>query len=407
MKIKSLFVAVMLMAGVVVAPASYAIEKPVIESFTFTPSDIDILSVNTNVEFTVVVAHPNGIENLTSTLNLTNSLKNTLSVLLKRTDSPVNLSLAKVTYKGQLTIPRDLTPGSYVPSISSFKNNSSAGYQFETGVVQAPAIRGLIGAENSILVRSGGYLDFAYSTFVGPTFDNLTGLDFTNKTKYNSAAIPILRVGETFIPEDFYEKKVSTLAIKVSTSTPTTCSSDGTSLKFLQEGACTYTVFTERTKDYAEKKSSQVVNILAARIKPTLIIEKVANQTVTSFPKTIELPRVFTAAIGYVMPSNATPEVCYADGFFVRLITAGTCSVKYQTTSTSTYSASDVYTLSFDVTREGQSVVVPTPVSSPTATPTATAKPVVKKTISCVKGKKTVTRTGTSPKCPKGYKLKK
>ena len=407
MKIRSMCVAVLLMAGVLVAPPSYAIEKPLIESFTFTPSEIDILSVNTNVEFTVVVSHPNGIENLTSTLNLTNGLKNTLSVLLKRVESPVNLSLTKVTYKGLLTIPRDLTPGSYVPSISSFKNNSSAGYQFETGVIEAPSIRGLIGAENSLLVRSGGYLDFAYSTFIGPTFDNPTGLDFVNKTKYNAATVPILRVGETFIPEDFYEKKVATLALKVTSSTPTICSSDGTNLKFLLEGACTYTVFTERTKDYAEKKSAQVVSILAARIKPALIIDKVANQTVTNFPKTIELPRVFTAAIGYVMPTNATPAVCYADGFFVRLITAGTCSVKYQTTSTSTYSASDVYTLSFDIAKEGQPVIVPTPVVTPTPVATPTAKPLVKKTITCVKGKKTIKKTAVSPKCPSGYKLKK
>jgi hypothetical protein len=32
---------------------------------------------------------------------------------------------------------------------------------------------------------------------------------------------------------------------------------------------------------------------------------------------------------------------------------------------------------------------------------------VVKKTISCVKGKKTIKKTGTNPKCPSGYKLKK
>jgi hypothetical protein len=42
-----------------------------------------------------------------------------------------------------------------------------------------------------------------------------------------------------------------------------------------------------------------------------------------------------------------------------------------------------------------------------TPTPTPTAKPVVKRTISCVKGTKTIKRTAVSPKCPKGYKLKK
>jgi hypothetical protein len=405
MKIKSLFVAVLLMAGIVVAPAAQAIEKPVIESFTFTPSEVEISNANTNVEFTVVVSHPGGIDNLTSTLKLTNGLKNTLSLLLKRADTPINLSLTKVTFKGLLTIPRDLTPGSYVPTISSFKNNASAGYQFETGDLEGPTFRSLKGAENSLLVRSNGFLDFGYQTFVGPTFDNAAGLDFDNKIKYNAATVPILRVGETFIPDDFYEKKIASLPLKISSSTLSVCSSDGLKLKFLAEGACTYSVFTERTKDYAEKKSTQVVSILSSRIKPSLIIDKVADQTVTTLPKTIELPRVFTAAIGYVMPTNATPEVCYADGFFVRLIMVGTCSVKYQTTATTTYVASDAYTLSFNINKEGQPVVVPTPVATPT--PTATPKPVIKKTISCVKGTKTIKKTAISPKCPAGYKVKK
>jgi hypothetical protein len=31
---------------------------------------------------------------------------------------------------------------------------------------------------------------------------------------------------------------------------------------------------------------------------------------------------------------------------------------------------------------------------------------VVKKTITCIKGTKTIKRTAVSPKCPKGYKVK-
>ena len=65
--------------------------------------------------------------------------------------------------------------------------------------------------------------------------------------------------------------------------------------------------------------------------------------------------------------------------------------------------ASDVFVQSFKVTKEGEVEVTPTPV----VTPTPTAKPVVKRTISCVKGTKTVKKTAVSPKCPKGYKLKK
>ena len=47
-------------------------------------------------------------------------------------------------------------------------------------------------------------------------------------------------------------------------------------------------------------------------------------------------------------------------------------------------------------------------VAIPTPTPSAVAKPVAKKsvTISCVKGKTTKKVSGTSPKCPTGYKKK-
>jgi Concanavalin A-like lectin/glucanases superfamily/IPT/TIG domain/Putative Ig domain len=54
-----------------------------------------------------------------------------------------------------------------------------------------------------------------------------------------------------------------------------------------------------------------------------------------------------------------------------------------------------------------------TPVPTPTATPkpsvspTPSPKPVLKKTITCVKGKVSKKVTGTNPKCPKGYTLKK
>ena len=89
----------------------------------------------------------------------------------------------------------------------------------------------------------------------------------------------------------------------------------------------------------------------------------------------------------------------------MKLIAGGTCKITYQTAATSTYLASDLYTVSFEVLKDGKPVVVPTPEPTPTATPTA--KPVVKKTISCVKGTKTIKKTAISPKCPAGYKLKK
>jgi hypothetical protein len=49
----------------------------------------------------------------------------------------------------------------------------------------------------------------------------------------------------------------------------------------------------------------------------------------------------------------------------------------------------------------------PTPSTTATPTPTATLKPApLQKTIVCVKGKVTKKVTGTTPKCPTGYKKK-
>jgi hypothetical protein len=75
MKIKSLFVAVLLMGGVLVAPAQAATENPVVNSFTFSPQEIDLQAANTNVTFELVVSHPSGIENITVGVSATNGEK--------------------------------------------------------------------------------------------------------------------------------------------------------------------------------------------------------------------------------------------------------------------------------------------------------------------------------------------
>jgi hypothetical protein len=138
-----------------------------------------------------------------------------------------------------------------------------------------------------------------------------------------------------------------------------------------------------------------------------LFISKVADQDVKDLGKSITISEVYSAAEGYILPKSITPAVCVASGFTVKLIAGGICSLTYQTANTPTYLASDLYTQSFEILKDGKPVVVPTPEPTPTATPTPTPKPVVKKTISCVKGTKTIKKTAISPKCPAGYKVKK
>ena len=50
MKIKSALVAILLMIGLSPGVAQ-ANERPVVESFSFTPNDLDLISANTNVVF--------------------------------------------------------------------------------------------------------------------------------------------------------------------------------------------------------------------------------------------------------------------------------------------------------------------------------------------------------------------
>jgi hypothetical protein len=231
------------------------------------------------------------------------------------------------------------------------------------------------------------------------------GLSYDDSIKYSPVNSPILKVNEKYKATDYFEPKVAALALQISSSTPKVCASDGSQLTFLAEGNCTYTVFTPKTKDYAELKKVVSITITQARVKPVLVVEKIANQTGADLPKSVELPKVYDANATWVMAESKTPLVCQSSAFYVRIVASGTCTLTYQSAATKLFLASDVYTQTFEITGGTPPVAVPTPTATPTPVPTATA--VVKKTISCVKGKKTVTRTGSAPKCPKGYKLKK
>jgi len=404
MKIKSIIVATMLIvSGLAIAPAN-ATEKPTVESFTFSPQEIDTVSVNTSATFEIVVSHPNGILETSTLLSLKSNRGDSLAVYLNRTDP--NPAATKVTFKGVLVVPREVNPGVYTFSVPGFKNNSSAGYQYETGTIVGGKVRTIIGAETALIIRSGGELNFDYATFVGPTHDQLAGITYQNSLKYNSSIVPLWRVGESYDPNRYFELRVPSLTLAVKTLTPAVCSTDGKTLAFIKEGTCSFDVYTPKTKDYNARVISQSATIESARFKPTLIVDKFANQDVKDLGKSIELARVYGPTGGLVLPESITPVTCFVTGFYVKLVTGGTCKLTYQFPETTNFLASDIYTLSFEILKDGQPIVIPTPM--PTAVPsTPTVKPIVKRTITCTKGTKSVKRTGTAPKCPKGYKLKK
>ena len=468
MKIKSAVVAIALGVSLLWAPTSSANQKPIIESFTFTPNDIDLLNSQATVVIELVVSHPSGISNTSTMATLTSLRNDSLVTYLTRTDSPVNSALTKVTFKGSLVVPRDIATGVYNFSIAAVKNNSSAGYQYETDALDQKKVRNIVGAEYGLLIRSGGDLNLSYDTFVGPAYDNTLGISYNDFAKYNSVAAPIWKVGETFTPGKYYELRVPSLSLGISSSTPLVCSSDGKELKLLKEGICTFIVSIAKTKDYLAKVSNQSITITASRIKPELIMEKIANQTAKDLPKSIEIFRVYGAAEGYIFPKSATPEVCFPTGFFIKIISGGTCTITYQSGETATYLASDLYKVSFDIARDSQTIsftlpstanvsgkslslaatassgaavtyattsdgicsitgstlnlltagncsVTATQAGTSTLTPISSTATVMltgavvtdKKSINCVKGKSTKKVSGTNPKCPKGYKLKK
>ena len=468
MKFKAIIVTAVLAASTIWIPLATASEKPVVESFTFTPNEIDLASTNTLINIELIVSHPSGIENTSVLATFTSSRNDTLATLLTRTDSPVNTALSKVTFKGSISIPRLINTGVYVLTVANVKNNSSAGYQFETGIVEAKKVRTLLGAESGLLVRNNGDLNLVYDTFVGPSYDTTLGIAFNDLNTYKPSNTPIWKVGETYTPSKYYELRATSLALEVKSSTPTVCSSNGKEISLIKEGTCSFTILTPKTKDYAEKISNQSATITAARVKPILNIEKIANQTSKDLPKTIEIFRVYSPAEGYVLPQSITPESCIANGFFIRLISGGTCTLTFQTAATSSYLASDLYKSTFEITRDSQTITfapsAAANVSSKSITLTASASGggvitysttsagicsvtgstlnllkagncsvtatqagtailapasatasitlsgtavAAKKTITCVKGKTTKKVTGTNPKCPTGYKLKK
>jgi hypothetical protein len=357
--------------------------------------------------------------------------------------------------------------------VAEVNNNLTAGYEYGTGVITPKKLRDLVGAEYSILIRNNGDLNLGYETFVGPTHNTRLSISYNNPNVYNNDNPPIWKVGETYLPSKYYEIRVPSLLLVVSSSTPTICSTDGKELKLIAIGNCTFKVSTTKTKDYAANESVQVVAITTARSKPDLVMSVITNQTAKSLPKTIEIFRVFSPTGVYVLPQAITPTVCIASGFYVQIVGGGTCTLTYQSEANTSYLASDLYKVSFEVVRDpqtitfapitkvdiatkslslvasassgstvtfstsssdncsisgstlnllksGNCVITASQAGTPTLAPISatativltgtvvTPKPVItKKTIVCIKGKSTKKISGTNPKCPKGYKLKK
>jgi hypothetical protein len=363
-KIIKIILSIGLLLGLAQPVYADAPTKPTVVSFTMIPDTVDISTPNTVVTFNLVVTNPMGISTTQTQATLSDGGNYSLVTSLVRTDSPVKNSLTTVTFQGTLKIPSSFPSGAYFATakpISALTSDGSVG--FPTDLLYATSTSKVVGAEDALLVRKSGDLNYNYSTFHGPAYDKTLGLNFINQ-KYSLASSPLWRVGESFNPNDYYELTIPTLSLKVKANTPTFCTSDGTTLKFIAIGACSFTVYTDKTLDYMYQKSDQVVSVTAARSKPAYAVGSIATQSSTTLPLSIQGPFIY-GPLGLVTPVAATPTVCYASGTYITIISGGTCTVNYSSPATSDYAASDLYPLTFQITRTAQSVSFTAPTSAP------------------------------------------
>ncbi len=466
MQIKLLTLVGILILATCNLPIASANEKPKIESFNFSPIEIDLQSGTNKVDFELVVSHPFGIENITTFVTLTGSQNNKLGTILSRTNSEA--AAQNVKFIGSIVLAQNLLSDVYKIKVDPVKNNTSAGYQYFSDSIESVKIRNLVGGESGLIVRSGGELNLNYPTIVGPSYDTSAIKSFIDPAKFSVSQQPIWKVGEVFNPNTYFEVQVPSLKLEINSFTPNICIETRNELKLLNEGLCNFKVFTSKTNDYLPTSIQQSVNITSARVKPQLQVSTIPPMDSKILPLNISIPPVYSLVDGYIQPINSTPSVCIASTFFVRVLSGGKCEFSYQSTANSMYLASDEYKVSFEITRDRQTISFTPPATanlsaktlalsatassggvityqttsagicsitgstlnllkggncSITATQagSATLAPIsaiatvmitgsvapTKKTITCVKGNKTKKVSGTNPKCPKGYKVKR
>ena len=336
--------------------------QPVVISFTATPENIDIASGVTNVTFDLVVSNSIGIASAQTLLTLTNGGVNSLVVPLIRTDLPINYSLQTVKFQGTAnvaTLPQGVYFATAAP-ITSLNSNGTSGFQTDTLNLTSGST--IIGAKNALLIRNNGDLDFSYATFKGPAYNQTLGIQFSSP-QYNYVSAPIWKVGETFNPNEYYEMTVQSLPLKIKTNTPSVCSSDGSKLTLIATGACSFTVYTDKTNVYRYYKDDQTVSITTARVKPSYFISTIPTQSSVTLPLSIPGPYVM-GPTGLVSPVSLTPSVCFGAGFYINITSGGTCTLTYSTAGTAIYLPSDLYTLTFQITRTAQTVAFTAPATA-------------------------------------------
>ena len=356
------FLSLQLLIGFIRPVSADTFSMPTLVSFTMSPNSIELASPNTLVTFDLTINNPTGISNTQTIATLSNSGNFSLTTSLTRTDVPIDPTLQTVKFHGTLLLPSNIPAGIYTATAAPITGlNANGTFGYPTSKLNATTTTSLIGALNSLLVRVNGNLNYSYPTFTGPTFNNVAGSNFTNPA-YNNVQAPIWKVGEIFDPTYYYQLNVPTLALKIKSNTPSICTSNGKTLIPVSVGSCSYTVYTDQTLDYQYNHDEEVVLITAARIKPVYSVGTIPTQSSASLPLTIAGPTVFTTS-GIVLPVSATPSICFASGTFITIVSGGICTINYSTPASTSFLASDVFPLTFQITRSSQSIAFTTPTS--------------------------------------------
>jgi hypothetical protein len=337
---------------------------------------------------------------------------------------------------------------------------------WESDIFKPAPFRNFPNAESALLVRQNGILDFQDEVISGPFFPS--GI-YNSDSRINTAFPKAVawRVGEKIDISSYLIFKVPKIEIKLDSLTPDICTTKDAILSLMRLGECQFSIEALRNSDYASYKIKRKIEVNLSRSLPYFYVPKIPNQTIATLPFQIETELV-TSENRLVTPQAQTPTICLNNGTLISIYSSGTCQLKYFLEPTESTFASDVIIQSFEVYKKSQTMTFSTPTSgsiesgsvkleanassggsilftttltdvcsvsgstlnflkpgvctvtatqpgtstiaaiSTSATVTITGTlPVVKKTISCVKGTKTIKKTAISPKCPAGYKLKK
>ena len=362
-KLLTIFVSLTLISPI--API-FANEKPEALSLIASKNELDTFDASLKIEFELVVFHENGISDSSTTLNLGMDGKYSLTASLKRTDNPISFSLKKVIFRGEVELPRTFPAGVYDYSVNGVSSNLYNGRIISSGIISAPAIRNVKGAESGILLRNNGYLDLTEDILNGPSYSTTNGQVYENPAKFLSAPTPIFRVGETLDPKTYFEVTVDEVSLSIVANTLSTCKVTNNILVFTEVGACTYTVTTSRSKNYSSQTLKDSIVIDVAREPQELYIAKVPNQSAANIPINIQLNSVYSSGdsnVQYVFPETQSKDVCDVSGFILRIVSGGVCKLTYKSSGNDKFLPSSNYTQEIIVERKSQSIEFLTPAS--------------------------------------------